>query len=222
MAALQDSLRVSECNITKAAYIGASNGDAPEFYELFTAAMDAVNLHESRMIRAEFDLDDRNFLSTADLVLLAGGDVDGGFEIIKRNGMDSAVVSRYYDGAVLVGVSAGAMQLGMGWLKRDSPGTSVGLKLVPSYVDVHGERNDWRHLRQLIEAQEEYAKGFGIPLGGGLIFHADMSIEAMHRPVSEFEKSPDENSRMKSNLLLPAAHARSSANSPEFRVRQTS
>lgn len=40
LPALQESLLVSKSNITRAAYIGASKGDAPEFVELFVAAMD--------------------------------------------------------------------------------------------------------------------------------------------------------------------------------------
>jgi len=36
-----------------AAYIGASNGDAREFYDLFTAAMDSVGIRTTRMIPSE-------------------------------------------------------------------------------------------------------------------------------------------------------------------------
>src|SRR5262245_35623298 len=72
LPALQESLQVSERNITKAAYIGASNGDDSEFFELFVAAMEGINLHESRMIRAGFGSEDRAFLESADLLVLAG------------------------------------------------------------------------------------------------------------------------------------------------------
>lgn len=207
LPALQESLHVSERNITKAAYIGASNGDDPEFYELFVAAMDGINLHESRMIRAGFDSEDRAFLESADLLVLAGGDVDDGWNIMKSTGMDAVMTSRYYAGAVLVGVSAGAMQLGMGWYSKDDRGVSEGLKLVPYYIGVHSERDDWLHLRTLVEGREEYAKGFGIPFGGAMICHADMSMEAVRYPVAEFERSITENGRVKGNLLMPAALA---------------
>src|SRR5690349_17223102 len=88
LSALQESLQVGERNMTRAAYIGAANGDAPEFFELFVAAMDRINLHESRLIRAQFGSDDRAFLESADLVLLAGGDVDGGWNVMTNTGMD--------------------------------------------------------------------------------------------------------------------------------------
>ncbi len=36
----------------KAAYIGVSNGDAPEFYAIFIAAMDGIDIQDCRMIRS--------------------------------------------------------------------------------------------------------------------------------------------------------------------------
>ena len=207
LSALQESLQVSARNVTRAAYIGASNGDAPRFYELFVAAMDGIDLHDSRMIRAEFDSDDQAFLEGADLVLLAGGDTDDGWKIMRDTGMDAVITKQYYAGAVIVGVSAGAVQLGMGWSARDDAGAAGGLKLLPYYVDVHDERQDWSRLRTLVAAREEYAKGFGIPSGGAMIYHADMSVEAVTYPIVEFEKSVKESGRMTGNLLLPVAPA---------------
>ena len=215
LRSLQESLRVSARNITKAAYIGASNGDSPEFFELFVAAMDRVNLHESRLIRAEFGSEDRQFLESADLLLLAGGDVDNGWEIMTNTGMDAAITRKYYDVALVIGVSAGAMQLGMGWHGKDGGAVCGALKLVPYYIGVHGERDDWSQLRKLVEAREEYAKGFGIPLGGALIYHADMSIEAIRYLVAEFEKSAKHGGRVTGNLLLPGAPPRTATDALE-------
>jgi len=201
LRALQASLQISEQNVTRAAYIGASNGDAPEFFELFVAAMDGIDLHQSRLIRSEFDSEDRAFLESADLVLLAGGNTDEGWEIIKRTGMDAIITKKYYAGAVLAGVSAGAVQLGMGWYGKEGR-VADGLKLVPYYIDAHSEQDEWSQLRSLVAAREEYAKGFGIPFGGALIYHADLSIEAVRHSVAEFEKSAEGNGRVTGNLLL--------------------
>ena len=214
LPALQESLQVSERNVTRAAYIGASNGDAPEYFDLFRAAMDGINLHESRMIRSEFDSEDRAFLERADLLLLSGGDADSGWDTMTSTGMDAVIARRYYAGAVLVGVSAGAVQLGMGWFTRDHQRVSDGLKLVPYYIGVQRERDDWQGLRSLVETREEYAKGFGIPFGGAMIYHADMSMQAVRYPVAEFEKSVRENGAVKGNLLLPAAPACNTTNTP--------
>jgi cyanophycinase len=209
LQSLQESLRVTERNITRAAYIGASNGDDPEFFGLFAAAMDQINLHESRLIRSGFGSEDRVFLENADVVLLAGGDTEAGWKIITSTGMDAVIRNRYYEGAVLVGVSAGAMQLGMGWHDNGAEGMGSGLKLVPYYVDVHDERDDWAHLRTLVQSREEYAKGFGIPSGGAMIYHADMSVEAVRFPVAEFERTVKEKNdrQVTANLLLPVNKA---------------
>jgi peptidase E len=214
LPALQESLRVSERSVTKAAYVGASNGDAPEFFELFFAAMEHIDLHESRMIRAEFGPEERAFLESADLLLLAGGDVDAGWEVMTSTGMDAIIMKRYYAGAVIVGVSAGAVQLGMGWNGKDHGHVVGGLKLVPYYIGVHDERDDWLRLRTLVEAREEYAKGFGIPAGGAMIYHADMSMEAVRYPIAEFERSVKESGRVRGNLLLPVAPARTVKDAP--------
>src|ERR1700741_520290 len=45
-----------------AAYIGASNGDRPEFYEIFEAAMDAIGITDRRMIDSSCGPDHRAFL----------------------------------------------------------------------------------------------------------------------------------------------------------------
>src|SRR5580693_10114787 len=57
----------------RAAYLGASNGDAREFYDLFVAAMAEIGIADCRMIPSEPAAEDHSWLENADLVLLAGG-----------------------------------------------------------------------------------------------------------------------------------------------------
>ena len=97
----------------KAAYLGASNGDAPEFYDLFVGAMAEIGIRDCRHVPSDPTAEDLAFLDEADLVLLAGGDVRQGWEIFQKTGLKDRIVQRYYAGAVLVGVSAGAVQLGL-------------------------------------------------------------------------------------------------------------
>lgn len=222
LPALRESLRVSHTNVTRAAYVGASNGDAPEFFEFFVAAMDGINLHESRMIRASFDDEDRAFLESADLVLLAGGYPDYGWEIMTGTGMDAIIKKKYYAGAVLVGVSAGAVQLGMGWWHgEEDRGVSVGLKLVPHYIDAHDEQDGWAQLSRLVEVREEFVKGFGIPMGGAMIYHADTSIEAVRFPLAEFGKPVQENGKLTRSLLLPESLAHKATDAPGTLARSS-
>src|SRR5439155_1173992 len=71
-----------------AAYIGASNGDRPEFYSIFTAAVEAAGFSDHRMIGSAFAAADREFLDRAQLILLAGGGLvfhsDGSAEALRH------------------------------------------------------------------------------------------------------------------------------------------
>lgn len=173
-----------------AAYIGASNGDAPEYYGIFEAAMDATGVAERRMIRASFGTDDRAFLERARLIVLAGGDVRVGWTTLETSGMKELVLDRYAEGAVLVGISAGAVQLGRCATVEspDSPATELLdlFKLVPAVVDAHDEGAGWGRLSRTIELLEGAATGLGIPSGGGVIVHADATIEPLRRPAHGF------------------------------------
>jgi cyanophycinase-like exopeptidase len=173
-----------------AAYIGASNGDRPEYYEIFEAAVDLVGITDRRMIDSSFGPDDRAFLERADLIILAGGDVRQGWDTFGRTGMKDVILGRYAEGAVLVGVSAGAVQLGLYGIveKPDSPATELldVFKLVPLIIDTHDERADWTRLSQAIHSLEGTATGLGIPSGGGVIVHADATIEPLRRHTDEF------------------------------------
>jgi hypothetical protein len=124
----------------RAAYIGASNGDRPEFYDIFEAAMGAIGITNCRMVDSSFGPDDRAFLESSQLIVLAGGDVRLGWTTFQRTGMKEVIENRYAHGAVLV----------------------------------------------------------GIPSGGGVIVHADSTIEPLRRPAHEFRS---EDARVIHSLL---------------------
>ena len=173
-----------------AAYIGASNGDRPEFYEIFEAAMDAIGIPDRRKIDSSFGPDDRAFLQRAQLIVLAGGDVRLGWNTFEKTGMKEVILGRYVQGAVLVGVSAGAVQLGRYGIVEtpESPATELldVFKLVPVVIDAHDERAEWARLSRTIHALQGAATGLGIPSGGGVIVHTDTAIEPLRRPPHEF------------------------------------
>jgi cyanophycinase len=162
--------------ILRAAYLGASNGDDPRFYELFAGAMAGIDVTDHRHIRADANDDDRAYLDSADLVLLAGGDVQRGLLAFRQSGLASKVVDAYERGAILVGISAGAIQLG-----------SAGFGLVAFAVDVHAEP-EWTELRRLVPLG---ARGIGIPTGGGVIARPDGSLEPIRRALVEFTVADD-------------------------------
>ena len=93
----------------KAAYIGASNGDAPEFFDLFVAAMDGIAIHDCRMIPSAPSEEDYAYLNEADIIMLAGGDTAKGWNVFRENGLVEQIIARYAVGTILMGVSAGAV-----------------------------------------------------------------------------------------------------------------
>ena len=187
----------------KAAYIGASSGDAPEFYSIFEAAMGACDIRNCKMIRSSFPAEDESFLNEADIILLGGGDVETGWTVLTERGIKDLIRRRYYDGTILIGISAGAVQLGLyGLMER---GQSFGglfetFKLVPFVIGAHEEGRGWEGLKRTLRLLNGDTKGIGIPTGGGLIYHPDQSIEAIRHPLHAFST---EGGELRRDLLLP-------------------
>ncbi len=167
-----------------AAYVGASNRDRPEFFSIFEAAMEQVGLRDCRMIRSEYGPNDRASLLAADVVLLAGGDVARGWRVMESTGMGADLVARYRGGAVLMGVSAGAVLLGRkGWAEDEGePRTFDALGLVPFVVDAHDEAGGWERLRRVIQAPPGGLRGMGIPTGGGVVYEPDGGLHSVRTP----------------------------------------
>lgn len=183
----------------KAAYLGASNGDAPEFYQLFESAMGEIGIADCRLIPTDPTPEDRSFLHQADLVLLAGGDVERGWDAFERTGLRDAVSQRYYGGSLLIGVSAGAVQLGLkGWNEDEKIFDTF--RLVPFVIDVHDEPS-WFRLSQVVPRAGEHARGFGIPTGGGALYHPDHSVEPVRHTLVEMSRT--EEGGVRQALLLP-------------------
>jgi hypothetical protein len=211
LASLRDGLAgaVGEGRL-RAAYVGASNGDEPAFYSIFQAAVEAVGVEDHRMILSSFQGEDREFLASADLVVLSGGDPVRGWRIFEQSGLQEAITRRYFEGAVLLGVSAGAVQLGWAAAPEEAPngaGSEIGaggvaftFRLVPAVVGVHEEDRDWEGLRRLLGASGAAVRGLGIPSGGGLAYHPDGVIEPIRLPVHELVV---EEGRLRHSLLLP-------------------
>jgi hypothetical protein len=190
----------------KAAYLGASNGDVPEFYELFVAAMAEVGIRKCRHIPAEPSSDDLEALDQAHLILLAGGDTLAGWRAFQAAGLPERLSRRYYEGAVLVGISAGAVQLGLKGREESANGDAESgasfetLRLVPFVIDVHDEPT-WGPLHGLVQGAGELTRGYGIPSGGGAVYHPDYSLEPVRHPVTEIELRDG----LRTSIVLPGA-----------------
>jgi peptidase E len=168
----------------RAAYVGASNGDKPEFYAIFKEAMESINIHDCRMISSSYTAADAAFMNQADIILLAGGDARKGWEVFEQSGMKADIIRRYTEGALMIGVSAGAVQLGM--LARSDDIVFETLKLVPFIIGAHEEKTGWEELQRMIERSTWNVQGTGIPTGGGAVYHQDNSLEAIRHPLTAF------------------------------------
>lgn len=169
-----------------AAYVGAANGDRPEFFSIFQAAMEQVGIRDCRMIRSEYGPDARAALLAASVVLLAGGDVARGWRVMERTGMAADLVARHRSGVVLMGISAGAVLLGQkGWAEDEGePRPFDTLGLVPLVVDAHDEERGWDRLRRVILAPPGGLRGVGIPTGGGLVYRPDGGLRSVRFPAT--------------------------------------
>lgn len=194
----------------KAAYVGASNNDQPDFYQIFKAGMEGIGITDCRMIRSSFPADDAAFMEEADLILLSGGDVETGWNAFQQNGFGEALVRRYYEGTLLIGVSAGAVQLGWG-AARVNDDSSAGLletfKLVPYIIGVHEEQDEWKELIKLVAEMKGALRGLGIPSGAGAIYRAGDSIEPVRHSLFECSLSGN---TVTHNLLVPLSAVKES------------
>lgn len=189
----------------KSIYIGASNKDKIEFYELFKAAMNNWEIFDCDMINSGFSKTDKENLENADLIFLSGGDTKSGWDIFKETGIKDIIIKKYHEGTFIIGVSAGAVQLGWQMLVNDKvtlSNTVVDmLKLAPFVIDVHQESNEWGNIKSLLKLSSNMKRGFGIPFGAGIIYHPDQTLEITGKPIHKFVLQGDV---FKQTLLLPS------------------
>jgi len=184
-----------------AAYIGASNGDQPEFYNLFVSAMESMQISDCRLVPSQPSREDTLFLEKASLIVLSGGDVEKGWHVFEQNGLKELLPKKRFDGAVLMGVSAGAVQLGLGCLSNEARPKQLDMfRFAPFYVGAHDEENDWFDLRALVNLAQTDARGIGLPAGGGAVYYADGTLEPLRKPLIEIVK---EDSKITENLMGP-------------------
>jgi cyanophycinase len=185
----------------RAAYLGASNGDQTEFYSLFLAAMEMMEVSDCRLVPSKPSREDIMFLEKADLILLAGGDVERGWKVFEQNGFKDLIARRRYDGALLVGVSAGAVQLGLGALTNSARPKQLSMfRFAPFYIGAHDEKNDWWDLRALVNLSQTDTRAIGIAGGGGAAYYPDGTLEPIRKPLIEIVK---QEGKISENLMAP-------------------
>lgn len=194
-----------EGEIVRMVYVGVSNGDEPVFYELARDWFMGLGLKEGVFVshvKAEYSSSHRESLRNAHVVLLSGGDVDVGWEGMKRMMMDSDISEAFYAGALVIGVSAGAMHMGLGWRSKEGE-CAPGMSLAPFYVSAHDERTDWESIKALWEVTPKHTArtAIGVPSGGIVTWNVDeKTLKAVG--CTPLESRKDEDGQVVNNLLL--------------------
>jgi cyanophycinase len=166
------------------AWIGAASGDQRGWFERTAAALGQRYGADVRFARSVpgpgFDPDEtRRLVDAARVIYVAGGDVAVLAERMRALGLDEQIRRRHREGAVLVGVSAGAIGLTRYWVQFPDdddtarPTRFACIGALDLAVDVHDEESDWEELRALLavwaaEEPNAVVDAYGIPRGGAL------------------------------------------------------
>ena len=138
------------------AYIGVSNDNQEVFFDLFKGAMESIGVQYCRMLDSDFSTQDKVFIEKADLILLAGGDVAKGWDVIQVKRLKDVVIKRYSEGAVLIGVSEGAIQLGLYAADANIGGEYRifdTFQVIPYIIGVHEENKEWSDIKTFVETR---------------------------------------------------------------------
>lgn len=167
------------------AWIGAASDDRAAWFERTAEVLRrryGADVRHARTVPGPgFDAaETRRIVDAAQLVYLGGGDVALLAERVRALGLDEQIRRRRRQGAVCVGISAGAIGLTPWWVQFPDEDDALAqptryacIGAVGLAVDVHDEESDWEELRALLSAwaREEpdaAVDAYGIPRGGAL------------------------------------------------------
>ena len=179
------------------AYIGAANNDNLAFYGLMAGMLRSNGAGRiNRILLASAKADPaqaRKILETADIVFMAGGDVEKGMQIINDKRIGDLLSDLYESGKVFFGSSAGSIILARKWICWRDPADDTTaelfpcLGLAPVICDTHGEE-EWEELQALLKLEDDGATGYGIVSGTAIRVWPDSTVEAMGDPVHRYQK----------------------------------
>jgi len=171
----------------RACYVGVSNGDMKEFYDVFVEAMKKFGISDVAHIRLPLTDSQLEFMSSCSLVVLAGGDPVSGLKRMRGDERFVGTLQRLRDtGAVIMGVSAGAMQLATYLLPEDPRASAVikGFEFIPGacVLAAHDEARDWKILRAVAAAQPA-VRALALPRGCVIVVPPEGPMRALEKPA---------------------------------------
>jgi putative intracellular protease/amidase len=180
----------------RVAYIGTANGDNRAFFELMKGLLTKAGAKEVvfvRLARERIDIDKaKAALAAADVIFLAGGEVEDGMDWLKKHGLIAYIKELYRQGKQFAGVSAGVIMMGNYWVRWDVEGDDSTaslfdcLDITPLLFDVHGEDEDWNELKTALKLLGDGAKGYGIPRGGAVSADHEGTLINLEKEVLVF------------------------------------
>ena len=159
------------------AWVGAANDDSLPWFERAAGVLHKRYGADVQRVLTSVADDTQRLVDEAPVIYLPGGDVSLLSQRLRALGLDERIRRRHAEGALVVGVSAGAIGLTRWWIEFPEDGRApfrfpcIGaLELA---VDCHDEESDWEELRALLAAwahdePDAVVEAYGIPAGGAL------------------------------------------------------
>jgi len=194
---LKDILRFPGKRDPLLAYLGAATDDDRGFAGYMKALVTSAGPCTFRLApvvgRGAKGTAARALIEAADLVFVGGGDVELGMRRLEDRGLTESLLEKHRSGAPFFGISAGAILLGLRWIRWRDPEDDGSaelfdcLGLAPILCDCHGEEDGWTELHALLQLTGGSALGHGIRSGAALRVAADGTVEPLCGGVDRFQ-----------------------------------
>ena len=212
---LEAAVRSTRKRTPSALYIGAASGDDESFgtalCALITAA-GATDIAWPKLAKRGRDQEAaRKALKRVDFVLVGGGDVEAGMDVLRRAKLVGDLRAAASRGVIFAGMSAGAIMLGERWIRwphadagDDEAETYECLSIAPCSLDTHGEGDEWRETRSFVAVRARElgrkAKAYGVTSGGALVVGPSGRARAHGVTVPVFTALPGRKAKMEREL----------------------
>jgi len=136
----------------------------------------------------------KDILLSADAILVGGGDVEAGMQVLEEKGMSGIFCALYEEGKLCFGVSAGSIMLAREWVRWRDPNDDATAELFPCLgvatvlCDTHSEADHWEELQAALVLKEDGSLGYGITSGACLKVYPDGGVEALGGAVHVYAR----------------------------------
>jgi peptidase E len=176
---LKEAIAASGIKKSLVAYVGAASNDNLGFQKMLSALFvgSGASVKGVKLARKTAKVSTAlQLLADCDLVFMSGGDVDHGMRILDDRGVSDPLRALAAGGKPFIGISAGAIMTGQGWVRFPDDDESKAepfpcLGIAPLHMDAHSEEDDWSELKvlvRLLARREHDALGYGVPAKGCL------------------------------------------------------